>query len=312
MISRVLFSSIVILALSGCSKTSPSGNANPANPNGNSATPPVAKDKVAIPSSESAGNRANDKPDGKKSAPAQLKIASYNINWRNADLPALAETIRKADADVVCLQEANKESEKYLEKTLGKVYPYIRFQGNEGKYLAEGFCILSRVPVTAYEFIPPSQGIFGAFAAEIQFGGRAVQIISVHLQPVVFSENTKILEVISAIAAVETKHRGEIDAILKHLDGDIPAVILGDFNSVATFQSLGILKSKGFVDCFAETHENPEAFPSWHWPTQHGEISLRIDYIFHSPDFRSLESNVIKSEVSDHFLIYSRLEWAGK
>jgi endonuclease/exonuclease/phosphatase family metal-dependent hydrolase len=309
--SRFLLSTIVILALSGCGKP-PQPSNTPANTDGNSPAFPIATDKGAAASSESAISLAIAKPTDKNAAPSQLKIASYNIYWGNNDLPAMVETIRKADADLVCLQETSKGSEDFIVQSLDKEYPHIHFQGHRGKHLAERFGFLSRVPIDKFEFIPPSQGWFGFLTAEIQFDGRAVQVFTVHLQPVIFPENAKFLDVMSAISAAENIHRGEIDAIVKHLKKNIPILILGDFNSIATFQAPGVLKSKGFVDCFAETQENPEAFPSWHWPTKNGKMALRIDYLFHSPEFRSLESNVIQSEASDHFLIYSRLEWTVK
>ncbi|MBW3596080.1 MAG: endonuclease/exonuclease/phosphatase family protein [Planctomycetes bacterium] len=39
-----------------------------------------------------------------------LRIATYNINWANLRLEEVVELIRRADADVVCLQETNAQS----------------------------------------------------------------------------------------------------------------------------------------------------------------------------------------------------------
>jgi endonuclease/exonuclease/phosphatase (EEP) superfamily protein YafD len=92
----------------------------------------------------------------------------------------------------------------------------------------------------------------------------------------------------------------------------VTTIIAGDFNSIATFAAPQTLLKNGFVDSFAECNKNPESLPTWHWPMKNGELSLRVDYIFHSKDFQATETGVIKSDASDHSLIFSRLKWADK
>ena len=61
---------------------------------------------------------------------SKIRVATYNINYGNRQLNAVAEAIRRADADVVCLQETNVESENYLRQEFSNTYSYIRFQGD--------------------------------------------------------------------------------------------------------------------------------------------------------------------------------------
>jgi endonuclease/exonuclease/phosphatase family metal-dependent hydrolase len=251
-------------------------------------------------------------PAEKKTSPTQLKIATYNILWRNLDLPALVETIRKADADLVCLQETTKDAEEYIAKNLGEAYPQIRFHGHRGKHLAERFGFLSRLPIDKFEFVPPSEGMFGFFTAEIQFDGRPVQVATVHLHPVIMSNNAGYREFFAALKATEKTHAGEVAALVKHLKKDVPTLVIGDFNSVTAFQTPKIMAAHGFVDSFAETRDNPEAFPTWRGPMKNGEVEFRIDYLFHSPDFRAVETGMVKSNASDHSLIHARLQWVEK
>jgi endonuclease/exonuclease/phosphatase family metal-dependent hydrolase len=196
-----------------------------------------------------------------------------------------------------------------LRDSLGKEYPYASFQGYHGKYKAEGFGFLSRLPLDKFELTPPDQGIFGFYSAELQLDNRAVRIVTVHLQPIsLWKKATGIREALSGVGSAEKVHRSEIEAVLAKIDESVPTIIAGDFNSISTFAAPGALLSKGFADSFAETTKNPESFVTWHWPTGTGEIAFRIDYLFHSKHFQATESNVIKSDASDHYLIFSRLK----
>lgn len=288
---------VPVLLLAGCPKPTPS---NPTNAGTPTQSFPSSTGKVADDTLKATGTRS-----------LELKIASYNINFGNPHLSAVVDSIRKVDPDVVCLEETTRESEALLTRTFGNDYPHIRFQGHRGEYGAERFGILSRLPVNSYEFVAPEHGLFGFFIADAQFNSRPIRIIAVHLQPILFPNDPGVRDVLSAIGAVEKMHRAEIDAVVEHVKKDVPTIVAGDFNSIATFQAPQKLVESGFLDSFAEVNENPESLPTWHWPTRNGEISLRIDYIFHSKDFRATEINVIKSEASDHYLIFSRLKWRG-
>ena len=52
----------------------------------------------------------------------KFTVATYNINYGNVDLKKIARIIRKADADLVCLQETNRQSEKHLRRALRRKY----------------------------------------------------------------------------------------------------------------------------------------------------------------------------------------------
>jgi endonuclease/exonuclease/phosphatase (EEP) superfamily protein YafD len=113
------------------------------------------------------------------------------------------------------------------------------------------------------------------------------------------------------IHSAEKIHSEEIETVLKYVRPKSPTIIAGDFNSIATFISPRTLLAHGLLDSFAETNANPESLPTWHWPTSNREIALRIDYIFHSRHFCALEATSLKSNASDHYLIYSRFAWAN-
>ncbi len=237
------------------------------------------------------------------------KIATYNINWGDPDLASVAATIRRADADVVCLQETTRRSEPYLRRAFAKVYSHISFHGHRGEYEAERFGLLARVPVSKVTFLPPKHGLFGACLSELQLGGRAVQVINVHLEPILLQEAAGLLAAWSAMNAMEQTHLQEISRIWESRRRDVPHLIVGDFNSPSRFQAPSFLRENGLKDSFAEAHANPDAEVTWHWQMKSGEASLRIDYIFHSKEFRTVRSQVLRSDASDHYLLESEFQW---
>lgn len=246
---------------------------------------------------------------GEAAGAESWKIATYNINWGDPDLAAVAAAIRRADADVVCLQETTQRSEPYLRRVFGKTYPEIRFHGHKGEYAAERFGIMARVPVSNVRFLLPKHGLFGAYACELQLGGRRVQLIIVHIEPILIDEGAGLMDALAAMNAMEETHLKEIRHIWESRRKDVALVVAGDFNSPAQCKAPTFLREKGLADSFADVHARPDTAPTWHWPTRWGELSLRIDYIFRSKELRTLRSEVIKSDGSDHYLLMSELQW---
>lgn len=236
-----------------------------------------------------------------------LKIATYNINWGNPDLKSVVKTIQEADADIVCLQETNGQSEPYLQQALGQSYRHIAFRGHKGRLAAERVGILSRRPIQKLTFFPPKDGLFGFAIADVQWGRDAVQIAIVHLEPMMLQRGSGFREALSALGAMEETHEKEIAHVYENLRRDTPTIIAGDFNSLSDFRAPAFLKQRGFVDSFAAVHEHPNSQPTWHWPLKFGEISLRIDFVFHSSHFQTTESRILPSRGSDHYLVVSSL-----
>jgi endonuclease/exonuclease/phosphatase family metal-dependent hydrolase len=242
-------------------------------------------------------------------SPESIRVATYNINWGNPNLDAVLGAIRQADADLVCLQETNAQSAAALRREFADDYPHLGFYGSVEPFAAGGFAVLSRLPVTREGFLPQREALFGTCILEVRAGDQLVQVIVVHLQPVLFQKrggDVTALSVLRALEAAEQTHGKEMHQILTRVRTDVPTLIVGDFNSVSKFQA-SMLAERGFVDSFAAVNENPDSHPTWHWPIKLGDVTLRIDYIFHSPSFRALSSRVVRTAGSDHYLLLSEL-----
>lgn len=244
-------------------------------------------------------------------APArEFRLATYNINWGNADLEQVAATIVKAQPDILCLQETNAESERFLRQRLGDQFATLQFRGGRGEFAAERFGFASLHRLLGEKFVSRKTGLFGMWIAQFDVNGRTVQVANVHLQPALFSRQTSRLAALAAIGEMEVRHREEIEYFYPQLAADVPTVMAGDFNSLSGFYAPQYLIQRGFADTFAQRNPRADFHATWHWPAARGEIRLRLDYIFCNAHLRPLESRVIESDASDHFLLVTQLEWA--
>lgn len=238
-------------------------------------------------------------------APAgRFAVATYNVLYKNRDLKELVETIRKAQADLVALQETNAASERALRRELSRLYPHMAFRHAPQ---AGGFALLSKSPLRNVTYVRPRHGYFGMLTARAMLGGKDVQVANVHLHP--FNPR-KGESPVAALLQSEKVREKEIAYFAKRLAPKGPVIVLGDFNTTSQMAAPKRLSSRGFIDSFASVTENSDRHATWRLQQPGMELGLRIDYIFHTADVRTVGSRVIPSKASDHDLVVSKLAWA--
>lgn len=242
----------------------------------------------------------------------RLRVATYNINWGNLNLPAIADNIRQSRADVVLLQETNFASERFLKRQFSNVYPHFYFVGHRGQFAAERFGIFSRHPILNQRFEAPQHGMFGTLYVTVTIDGQAVNFVNTHLSPFGVRRGSSLRQGLSAISATEGVHAKEIQLILKSVNTAVPTLIVGDFNSMSTFQAPMAVKAHGLSDSFGTVHETPDSQPTWYWPLRVGQLQFRIDYIFHTPHFETHASTILPGQGSDHRLVWSEFSLKPK
>jgi len=240
----------------------------------------------------------------------EFTVATFNMNWGNVDLADTVRVIAGAEADVVCMQETNPESERAIREGLSRVYPHMHFT-RDVRY-SSGFAVLSRTPLSNVRFLEPEFGFFGTLFADIELGGRRVRVASVHLEPVVPRNGEGAGDILALFFKVEGLHLKEIGRIAAELPEGVPSIVAGDLNSASFGSAPRFLKNRGFVDSFAAVTPKPDAHTTWHWNHHGTDLRFRIDYVFHSPEMRTLESRVVEAPSSDHKLVVSRLAWAER
>jgi len=236
-----------------------------------------------------------------------LRVATFNINWGNPNLPDIHRAIVAADADVVCLQETNQRSEQFLRHHFQQKYPNIVFQGHQGRYAAERFGIMSKLPLTDVQYVPPVHGLFGTLYCSVLFNERPIRIANAHLSPFGARRGAGFRQVLAAISAVETVHVKEIATLSESLNLTRPTLVCGDFNSLSTFAAPKHLLQLGLTDSFAAVTEMADSQPTWRWPVGKVHVQFRIDYVFHSNHFKTATSTIIPTTGSDHFLVVTEV-----
>lgn len=236
-----------------------------------------------------------------------LRLATYNLNFANQRGDQVLSAIAEADADLICFQETTIQSEGFLKKQLASTHPYFYSVGHEGKYYAERFAYASKSELAKLKFFPPSRGLFGFYFAQLKLKEEWVQVVNVHLSPVQLQRGSGFSDALNALSSAEEIHTQEIEAIVKEIDWDRPAVVLGDFNSISTFVAPKRLSELGMSDVVAELHSDADGHVTWTWPTRPVPLSLRIDYIFCSKHFTASQAAVIQRIGSDHSLVVATL-----
>ncbi len=222
-----------------------------------------------------------------------LRILTYNIHaGKDAtgidNLERVASIIKEAKADVVLLQEVDRNTTRSgnvdqlavltrLTGMHGQFGKSLDYQG--GEY---GIAILSRWPMAAHEIVPlhvePPQARAGGSheprIALIVTTGR-FRIANTHLDA----------------SREDTWRMQEIPQVLAALRG---AIAGGDFNSTPDSAVHQQVVRAGFHDAWDECGEGePLTYPAI-------KPQKRIDYVFLNDRTRCSEATVIDSDASDH------------
>ncbi len=232
-----------------------------------------------------------------------LRVMSYNIrrglgNDGKLDLERIAGIIAAERPDVVCLQEIDRKTVRsqgldipaLLAEALAMrpIYgPNLELQG--GHY---GNLILTRLPVLAERNIklPTPEGVEprGALHVTLELAGGPIDIFCTHL------------------GLVQDQRLAQVRHLLEQMQASPgrPTLLVGDLNEVEGQPPLQQL---------LETLDDAAAQdPAGRQPTFHAEDpDRRIDYILHTPHFRTCSLRVIMDErtrvASDHLPLVGEL-----
>lgn len=186
------------------------------------------------------------KKDGRVAATkldSQLKVLCYNIHHANPpskpdfiDLDAIARVITESGADIVALQEVDKNTKrsgnvdqaKVLAERTGLNYQFFKaIDYNGGEY---GLAILSRFPLTAIKSYALPQKIKAEnrilAQATVQIGDQQVIIANTHLDATGNPANR----------TAQMQH-----IVATYQDTKTPIIIAGDLNAVAQTDAIKLL-----------------------------------------------------------------------
>lgn len=224
-----------------------------------------------------------------------LTVMTFNVLGYNTNPGPILDAIRETDADLVALQELNAPTAEALRRELADVYPYRVFDPRPG---VSGMGVLSRYPITSTGETLPGQWIGTPQVLELDFEGLSVTVVHAHPFPTGLVKPPFMQRSIEARTA---QLRVLADFVADHPG---PLLAPGDFNTTAHTRAYALLTTH-LVDAWREA-----GWGAGHtWPgTAPLRWLVRIDYVFHSPQWRAVEARVGPwDNASDHRSVIATL-----
>ena len=235
-----------------------------------------------------------------------MTVMTYNLNFGMAGDEETIDVIRKANADVVFLQETNEQWERALVRELGAIYPHRRFHGPDG-IVAGGVGLLSKHAFNerSKDLVPSPNGWFPGWRVVIDSPLGAMQVLDVHLRPPLTDKGA----FLSGYFSTKPLRRAEIETYAKTLDPALPTLVVGDFNEDEGGSAVAFLEERGMKSALPAFEPSQR---TWHWQTSLGEVGTRLDHVvYDEKSFVALDAHVIEAGRSDHFPVVVTLALAS-
>jgi endonuclease/exonuclease/phosphatase (EEP) superfamily protein YafD len=229
-----------------------------------------------------------------------LTVMTYNVNFGIAGDPATIEVIRRGGADVVFLQETTEAWEASLRGELAAAYPHMQFRHCCG---AGGLAVLSRHPFTELDYWePPPGGWFPAWRLEVDSPLGAIEVLNVHLKPPLDERGS----VVRGYHASKRIRVDEISSYVEGLGGDLPLLIVGDFNEGRDGDALAYLRRRGLRSALPELQPDAD---TWRWTTTSGStVHAQLDHVVVDHSLVPIDATVIEGGRSDHLAVLVTVE----
>ena len=223
-----------------------------------------------------------------------IRLLEANVLQPNRDAPGLLRQIRKADPDMVLLEETNAWWARATD-SLGRVYPYHMLRPLPDTY---GMLLYSKYPLsdTITRFLRHPN--VPSFYANVRLpNGKQFYLCAVHPVPPVPSQHPY------------NKHQREQELLLvgqlvqKQLRGPgLPTLVLGDLNDVAWAHTTRLFGDGGELHSVRVGRGLYATFdakiPGLRWP---------LDHVFVSSRFRVVSLRRLNYFGSDHFPFFCEL-----
>ena len=267
-----------------------------------------------------------------------IRLMTYNTCgsgqvavWKkDVEVPVL-DFLRNSKADILCLQEhsfaqtKNGHSQEEMRKYLADIYPYYDFMPNYSRETL-GIAIFSKFPIKKMARIDKSKKDYASsMYYELDIKGRRVALINNHLHS----------------NQIELRDRELYDEMLEHFDkdslgrirtgmmrslgngyrarasqsnliknfiaerignDDIPVIICGDMNDTPISYCYRTMRGD-----YEDAWQNAGLGSGTTYNQHH--FWFRIDHVFHTSHFRTLDIQVLKRcEYSDHYPVMVNLQ----
>jgi len=218
----------------------------------------------------------------------KFRVITFNTWFRNHDYAEIARFFEQMQADVVVLQERDRDDGAQRIASHLSSYPHSFIEPRP-----HGVVMFSRWPITSAELLPLTNGP-GVLAAHVtlDWNGKAVTVLGAHLHWPLGPGSSRMrnaeLAGIAAFAAARKDNE--------------PVIVAGDFNTTPWSQNFrATLERSGLSDSAAGHGLAPS------WPSQFPLVGMRIDHCWVSHHWRSVDVRVGPSNGSDHLPVIADL-----
>lgn len=243
-----------------------------------------------------------------------LKVVSFNVWGDNRNLDDVEDWLREMKADVVLTQEIPPAWADETVAAMNKVYPYqanmsvdVRYWGNNS---------WSRTPILAVEnFDLEADGTPSHSRIVIEVDGQQVAVYNIHLFVPMrdtprFSTRLDFSYLGMMLKYDDRERNAQIVRLIERLESELlPYIVAGDFNMSD--------QNRVYNDLTAVMHDSFREVGTGlgtSWPNMQRIRLLRvipplmrIDYIWHSDDFRAISAAQGPYLGSDHLPLYATL-----
>ncbi len=208
-----------------------------------------------------------------------MRVMTLNVQlFNNYTIQEVANSIRKENPDVVCLQEMPTTGKEQEFAGLLKEYDFV---------IARRLAVATRLPVTQGRQVQLRGDARRALIVDMRFRGKSIKVINVHLQHFPSDDFAKVGEASKNLVEEITG----LERFVSAASG--PTIVSGDLNSIPQGRVNRMLRSH-LTECFAATARGygftlPATLPV-----------RRVDYIYAGFGFVPAACKVSDAIVSDH------------
>jgi endonuclease/exonuclease/phosphatase family metal-dependent hydrolase len=238
----------------------------------------------------------------------QLSVLQWNV-WFRENIEHVLDVLRQHSADVICMQELTRG---YIEQTHENTWEYIAHElGYEyrvqeipivtptGQW-AQANAILSRFPIrhksTQWIHEPDdpestTDQYRGYLEVTVDVGDTELAVATTHMS-----------------FRTDPGDDRELRQLLANIEGkQTHFVLTGDLNATPQSPTVQALDQR-LQHAGPNYRQNTWTTKPYHFgDVEMSTLDWRFDYIFTTPDVRTIESHIIKTDVSDHLPVVATL-----
>ena len=254
-------------------------------------------------------------PTATLSAPAPIRVMTWNLHKDTVDAIAISQTILEQEADIVAIQELGTAMATPLAIALTPTYPYQTMAPGDRP---DEFALFSRYPIESIENNGRGHSDCACQVTTLQVNGQSVTLLNVHLPlPKLVKQRIGPLPWVTDLNTA--RQRKKVNGLIQRIqDTPEPLIALGDFNLPDRHFHYDIL-AKVVQDAFREggfgfglTYPAiPKVGPLPFTPI------VRLDYIWYKDTFSVQRAWTGKGVIpghhgqtnADHYFVIADLAW---